>query len=208
MDYFNEQEREKQKKFSAWRDRFFTPIVQMFIAAGLSPNAVTALGILWLVIAALLPGEYLPLIALLVVAYVLFDGIDGPLARATSRAHPGGSLVDIVADQLGVVVLPAAATFHYGADGASAVAFSTGYVIFIAFAVLTNEMKVAIPPYVRIKYFFYGVYALGFIGYGMVVSGFMAIFGIYYWVMSFIALHRIHMHYDELHAQTRVDDRK
>ncbi len=63
----------------------------------------------------------------------------GHWQEKTGRAHSGGSLVDIVADQLGVVVLPMAAVYHFGIDGVVAVLFSTAYVVFIVFAVYANE---------------------------------------------------------------------
>lgn len=126
------------------------------------------------------------------------DGIDGPLARATNRAHDGGSIVDIVADQLGIVVLSASAIWHIGVQGVFALIFSTSYITFIVFVIFTSEKKIAIPSFFRSKYMFYVFYYFGLIGFIDTVNIFMIVFGVYYWIMSFVTLRLIYYYYDGL----------
>lgn len=57
MDYFNEDERQKQQEFAAWRDRALKPVISIFTALRLSPNHITILAIILLVIGVSLPVE-------------------------------------------------------------------------------------------------------------------------------------------------------
>ncbi|MCB1657802.1 MAG: CDP-alcohol phosphatidyltransferase family protein [Pseudomonadales bacterium] len=198
MDYFNHEEREKQKKFSNWRDKHLKSLLKALTSLNVSPNAITIIGVLLLAIAATLSKEYIFFVAIFLILYVAFDGIDGPLARYQSKAHTGGALIDISADQMGVVILPIAAIYHFNINGISSVLFSTGYVVFIAFSIFLNEKSIKTAKYVRVKYPFYVLYFLELVFNFNFLDKFMMIFGFYYWIMIFLTLRVIYNYYDTL----------
>lgn len=200
MDYFNEKERAKQKKFAAVRDRIFAPVVALLVRYNVTPNQVSMAGVVLLLAACLVPAGLPVLIALGVGLYVLCDGVDGPLARAQGRSHSGGSLIDIVADQLGVVFLPAAACHHFGAWAPGMVVFASFYLIFIALVVYANGINVPLRGFIRTKYFFFGLYVLSAFMQTDYVTYFGTASGVYYMIETFLVLRRIYAHHDALHA--------
>lgn len=199
MDYFNNKERESQKKFRNFRDKFFSNLVKGMKKANIRPNHISFLGVLFLIMAALLTKEYWILITLLLLLYVLMDGIDGPLARATGNTHNGGALVDIFSDQLGVVIIPIAAIYHLNVDGIVSLLFSTGYLSIIALVTYENELEnYKARSFLRVKYFVYVLYV-----FSLVLSSSSYLFymflisGIYYWLESFFRVFSIHKFFDE-----------
>ncbi|MGE4291761.1 MAG: CDP-alcohol phosphatidyltransferase family protein [Desulfovibrio sp.] len=195
MDYFNKDEREKQQAFAARRDRIFSPIINGLVALGATPNQVTGVGVAFLMVACLLPNSLAVASATCIALYVFCDGLDGPLARRSGNAHPGGSLVDIVADQLGVVFLSAAAVHHLNAWGPAMVVFACSDLIFIGLVVYANALEVKLRKFIRAKYIFFLLY-LGSLSLSRdLVTYFCAGFSVYYSVEAFEALYRIYNHH-------------
>lgn len=77
------------------------PIVHVLARAGVTPNMLTAAGLVGNVGAAVLAayGEFLPA-GLIVLAASSLDVLDGALARATNRATDFGSVFDSVIDRV------------------------------------------------------------------------------------------------------------
>lgn len=196
MDYFHEEERAFEKRFAASRDRFFQPFVRRLMAVGVTPNQISLLGILVLAAACVAPFHYWPLMAAGILLYCFCDAIDGPLARVRGKTHDGGSLVDILADQTGVVFIPAAATWHLGTNGAAAVLFTAVYLLFIALVLYANGLKVELPKFYRMKYFLYGIYGVSMIFRTDGVIWFCLIFGLYYLVMVVVTTRLIYLHFE------------
>ena len=201
MDYFNTEERAKQKAFAARRDRIFTPAIKLLIRYEATPNQVSVAGVAFLMLTCLLPPSFVYLAVGGMALYVLCDGIDGPLARQTGNAHEGGSLVDIISDQLGVVFLPAAAIYHLGAWGPAMVLFACFYLIFIALVVYANGMGVVMRKFLRTKYFFFLLYLASLYFEKDLVTYFCGVCAVYYMVESFEAVRRIYTHQDIRHRE-------
>jgi Phosphatidylglycerophosphate synthase len=197
LDSFNKKERRTQKAFAVMRDKLFTPLVILLQKIGVTPNQVTLLGVVFLVLACLVPPDWYKVAIVFVVLNVTCDGIDGPLARRKGLAHPGGSLVDIVADQLGVVFLPAAAIYHLNAFGPVMLLFSSAYLLFIGLVVYANELGLEVRLFIRSKYPFYVLYL--FCLYQRVdwVTYFCGAFVLYYSVESFFTLRKIYRYFGE-----------
>ena len=200
MDYFNEKERAQQKKFATLRDMLFNPLVTLLLLGRISANQVSCAGIAFLLIACALPPDHPVLISLGISLYVICDGIDGPLARAKQRSHPGGALIDTIADQMGVVFLPAAACHHFGAWAPGMVIFASFYLAFIALVIYANGIRVPLRGFIRTKYYFFCLYMLS----AFVMKDYVTLFGtasgIYYMIQTFFVLRRIYMHHDAIHA--------
>ena len=197
MDHFHDTEREIERRFTAGRDRFFMPVIKILIKAGVQPNLISALGVLFLLAACLQPAEYFYLTIVLLILYILCDGLDGPLARAMDRAHEGGSLVDILADHAGVIFVPAASIYHLGARGEAALVFSSVYLVFIGLVLYANELGVSLKRFFRLKYILYLLYVLSLILKKDLVSYLYIVLGIYYMVEIIDVLRRIYRFFEE-----------
>ncbi|MER3421205.1 MAG: CDP-alcohol phosphatidyltransferase family protein [Chloroflexota bacterium] len=100
--------------------RLLDPAVRAAARAGLSPNAVTALGFAGNGIAALLAARgWLPAAGGLMLVSSLLDLVDGALARTTDRVSRFGAVFDAVLDRyaeavvlLGIVVYQAERQAH------------------------------------------------------------------------------------------------
>ena len=85
-------------------------LVQLLIPTGISPNAVSVLGVVMMASAAacyaLLPWPWSACVGVLFhTAWHVFDGADGELARRTGRASPDGEIVDGICDHVSHVIL-------------------------------------------------------------------------------------------------------
>lgn len=199
MDYFNKTERETQLRFASKRDRIFRPVVTLLVRLGTTPNQVSLVGLVLLLAGAACPARLYPLMMILVILYVVSDGVDGCLARVTGKTGEGGSLVDIVVDQAGPVVIAAASTLHVPTMPALAVLFSNAYLITIGLFLYINNNNIEIKFTIyRIKYLFYITYALCFIIKFDVLSYFMGLASIYYVIIIAVLLNIICKHYDNL----------
>lgn len=197
MDYFNPQEQSWRHTFESLRDRVFGPLVSLLARNGVKPNQVTLAGVVSLLGACIFSPEHAWTATALMALYVLCDGMDGPLARRTGRVHPGGALMDIVADQLGVALLPAAAVHHFGAWGPGMVLFASFYLVFIALVVYANRTGVPLRVFLRLKYVFFLLYLASLHLNRDLVSVPCTLFAVYYFVEIQNVLLRIHRHHEK-----------
>ena len=192
IDYFHEKERAELLVLAAKRDKAFSPVIGLLARLRVTPNMISAAGVLFLLAACLPPPPWHRLVAACLVCYVLCDGLDGPLARRLGAAHAGGSLVDIIADQAGVAFLAAAAIVHLDALGPVMVLYSSSYLGFIALVCYANSLKVQLRRFFRTKYFFFGLYWLSLVLRLDLVTHFAAAFAAYYLLEILLTLRRIY----------------
>lgn len=195
MDYFNPEEKSWRQTFNTLRDTAFRPLVGALVRFGVSPNQVTLIGVIFLLAATFSSNAWSATI--LMALYVLCDGLDGPLARANGKLHPGGALMDIVADQMGVVFLPAAAIEHLGAWGPGMLLFAAAYLVFIALVVYANELRVRLRLFFRLKYLFFLLYLASLHLGRDLVTWPCTVMAVYYLAGIQNVLIRIHRHFDQ-----------
>jgi len=98
--------------------RFADPVALAVARTGLTPNAVTALGLAGsLGAAALVAGGYFLIGGLLVLAAAALDLLDGALARATGRVTAFGGVFDATLDRMGEAAVLGAVLFHFSEGG-------------------------------------------------------------------------------------------
>lgn len=83
--------------------RVLTPLAGALLRAGVSPDAVTVVGTLVVVVTALwaFPTGHLFLGALLIALFALTDSLDGVMARQSGRSGPWGAFLDSTLDRFG-----------------------------------------------------------------------------------------------------------
>ncbi|GAA4433345.1 CDP-alcohol phosphatidyltransferase family protein [Georgenia halophila] len=79
----------------------FGPLARLLVRAGVSPDVVTVTGTVLTAAVALtlLPMGHLTAGALAVTAVVIFDNLDGQMARLTGRESPWGAFLDSTMDR-------------------------------------------------------------------------------------------------------------
>ncbi|WP_277210071.1 phosphatidylinositol phosphate synthase [Isoptericola croceus] len=89
-------------RLRATMQRLFTPLANLLIRWGVSPDAVTVAGTVVVTVLALtlLPTGHLTLGALLIGLFVLTDSLDGVMARASGRSGPWGAFLDSTLDRV------------------------------------------------------------------------------------------------------------
>jgi phosphatidylinositol phosphate synthase len=94
-------------------NRVTEPLGRWLVARGITPNAVTVAGTAGSVAAALwfLPRGQLFIGTLVVTLFVLFDLVDGAMARARGRGTPFGAVLDSTCDRIADGALFAALTW-------------------------------------------------------------------------------------------------
>lgn len=194
MDYFNEEERSFQLSVRKWRDASLDPLLRLLAARGITPTHVTlaAIPLLLVGVSAGPDHPWVPMVFLL--AYCLMDGIDGPLARRTGTASEGGALLDIAVDQLGVVVVSAAAIHHLSSNGPATLIFACFYLAVIALLLYGARLGVPGRHVVRVKYPLYVVYCLAFLFQMDLITLFVFLFAPYYVVISALLLRDVCQH--------------
>jgi CDP-diacylglycerol---glycerol-3-phosphate 3-phosphatidyltransferase len=99
--------------------RVIEPIARALLRAGVSPDAVTVLGTVGVVAAAIgfgARGEFL-VAALVVAVFALVDTLDGTMARLRGYSTRFGALLDSVMDRIGDGAVFGALVFWYATSG-------------------------------------------------------------------------------------------
>jgi CDP-diacylglycerol---glycerol-3-phosphate 3-phosphatidyltransferase len=119
-----------------------TPVAVALGAMGLTPNALTMIGFVGTIVAAIAAGyQSWVLAGVLLIAFGIFDLFDGTLARATGRASALGAFLDSTFDRWGEGLV------YIGiAGGCIGAGFGTGAVL--AAAAMTSAFMVS---YTRAK---------------------------------------------------------
>ena len=91
------------ERFRAGAARLITPLARLLNARGVSPDLVTALGTLGVILAALVcfPQGWLWQGALLVTFFLLADMLDGQMAKMNGTSSAWGAFLDSTLDRLG-----------------------------------------------------------------------------------------------------------
>ncbi|MCK5063961.1 MAG: CDP-alcohol phosphatidyltransferase family protein, partial [Candidatus Fermentibacteraceae bacterium] len=89
--------------------KLLIPVIRLLIATGISPFAVTALGLLLTVVASWLvwDGKYITGVVVLIIGSIL-DAVDGELARKKGIESKAGAVFDSSCDRIGEIFLFAA----------------------------------------------------------------------------------------------------
>lgn len=123
----------------------FGPLARRLVRAGVSPNTVTVIGTLLLVVAALslFPTGHLAIGALVIGAVVLCDSIDGIMARESGHSTRFGSFLDSTLDRVadGAIFIGLTLYFVRFESGAWQLAGLTAAVACLTLSVLVSYAR-------------------------------------------------------------------
>ncbi len=109
------------ERFRAFWAKVFTPVAQLFLRLGISPDAVTVTGTLGLCAGALVffpRGDFLVGV-LVCTAFVFSDLVDGLMARISGQSSSWGAFLDSTLDRFGDAAIFAGLALYYVGPGDS-----------------------------------------------------------------------------------------
>lgn len=107
------------KHLRALASRVLDPLARFLLRLGISPDAITVIGTLGAVVGALgfIARGHLFAGTMIITFFVLFDVIDGAMARASGRSGPWGAFLDSVLDRYADGAVFAALTWYLVTQG-------------------------------------------------------------------------------------------
>ena len=110
------------ERFRATWTALFAPVVRLLLRLGVSPDAVTVVGTLGVVVGALVffPRGQLLAGVLFITAFVFSDMVDGAMARQSGRTSPFGAFLDSTLDRLGDAAIFGGLAMYYVGPGDNA----------------------------------------------------------------------------------------
>lgn len=160
LNYFSDSERGSIKKFEEWRTRILQPISRILAAIGVTPNMISAFGMLMLIgfIAFI---RLNPLYAILFLAlHVILDAFDGSLARYMKLDSNAGALVDMICDHTGMVIVTTTLVYQGFIQGTIGLLYVYLYTLMIVCIIVLNRFGMALRFVIRTKYFLYALVAM------------------------------------------------
>lgn len=135
------------------RGRLFGPMLGLLVKLKITANHLTLLSLVTgLAFCPVFLWGSKVAAFLLLVAHVLLDGLDGPLARYTGRASNKGSFTDTMADQI-VVTFATVAMIHAGRAGIwPGSLYIFFYSLVVAFAMVRNALAIPYSWLVRPRF--------------------------------------------------------
>ena len=99
--------------------KVMTPLADLLLARGVSPDVVTVTGTVAVVVAALTldPTGHLLAGTLVITAFVLTDSLDGVMARRSGRTSHWGAFLDSTLDRFGDAAIFAGLLLWFTGDG-------------------------------------------------------------------------------------------
>src|SRR3954465_15886451 len=109
------------ERFRQFWTNVWAPLGNLFLRWGISPNTVTFVGTVGVVVGALafFPRGQLLVGVLVITAFVFSDMIDGAMARESGRTSPFGAFLDSTLDRLGDAAIFGGLAMYYVGPGAS-----------------------------------------------------------------------------------------
>ncbi len=103
-----------------WSRGIINPIVRLVSRTGISPNGVTVIGFLLMVVVGLVLSQgYLRLAGVLLIVAAFFDAIDGALARMQDRVTHFGAFFDSTLDRYAEAAVLLGVLVYYLRQGAN-----------------------------------------------------------------------------------------
>lgn len=108
-------------RFRSLFTKLFSPLVDLLLRLGVSPDAVTVVGTLGVVTGAVVffPRGQLLVGVLVITLFVFSDLVDGTMARRSGRVSPFGAFLDSTLDRIGDAAIFGGLAMYYVGPGDS-----------------------------------------------------------------------------------------
>jgi phosphatidylglycerophosphate synthase len=160
LNYFSEKEKKSMRRFKEGRTKFFMPICRILMRLGITANAISYF-LLFILIGFIYFVESNPILAcVFLLAHVLLDALDGPLARLMKQDGNSGAFTDILCDHTGMAVVIITLIYVNLVSPFLAAIYIYLYTIMIIFVIVRNKMKIPAKLIFRTKYYMYILYGI------------------------------------------------
>jgi len=147
-------------RFADWRTKLLKPFVPLLDLLGMTPDLLSYLAVSMLLPLIFVFTSHPKLGTLLIICYMLIDGVDGAYARIKQATTEGGALTDILCDQLGLIVI-GLCSIHYGLLKPTWGAFYLCiYIAMICLVVYQNKLGLKVKGVLRTKYVLFLLYVI------------------------------------------------
>lgn len=160
LNYFSDKEQKVQKDFAKKRTTLLIPVIKILDKTKVTPDFISYLALFLLIPFSFYFKSFPILSSVIIICYVLLDGIDGSLARYQNKDNLGGAFTDIVVDQMGLVVIIGNLIFYEMITPTVAYYYGILYIVMIAFSVVQNALNISMQKLIRTKYIVYLLYIL------------------------------------------------
>lgn len=179
LNYFSESERKSIKRFAQFRDKSLLPIIKLLDVLKFTPDSLSLLSLLVLSGFIYFANKNIYYALIFVVIHVIFDSLDGGLARYQKSASNKGAIFDIVVDQTAMVIGVLTLIYFSMIDPFWSAFYMVSYIIMITFLVLLNALKNPVRYIIRTKYFFFIILFIDAYFETNLLRPFLIIFSIY-----------------------------
>jgi len=157
MNYFAKNEQKKMSNMATSKTSLFSPILKILDSLWVTPDVLSLLWMISIILAWLSIWYNLLLAFILLILHIIFDWLDGSLARYKNIDSNAWAFVDIVVDQSWLVILCLALIYHNISDPFFIATYVSTYIIMIIFLIYSNQLDRPIPFVVRTKYVAFGL---------------------------------------------------
>lgn len=196
LNYFGSNEAASQARFADFRTRLSLPLLRVLAPLGVTANHLT--------LASALCGLFFGLGVVLKVQeswiflglHLLFDSLDGSMARFRGECTRMGSLYDIITDHVAMLVICAALPLVSPNPWSFCALYTLSYCVMVGLLVYGNDIGVKNNFVLRTKWPFFGLATLNcWWALDTLIDWSLLAFSCINILVGFVALVRIHRHY-------------
>jgi len=179
LNYFSEKEQKAVKKFTDFRTNLAKPLLSIFDMLKITPNMLSGFSFLSIFGFAYFINKNIYLAVLFIVIHVIFDSLDGSLARYKKMTSNSGALIDIFVDQSAIIIGILSAVYYSIIDSFWGALYIVFYVLMIVLLVILNYKNHSVKFVLRTKYFFFLMLLIDAYFKVEIINYFLMIVGIY-----------------------------
>jgi phosphatidylglycerophosphate synthase len=153
--FFTEIEKKSNEKFRRIRTKFFKPLLKKIDKLGLRPGHVTMLSALSVLGFIIFARTNLIVAFIFIVVHLLFDGLDGSLARFQKKTSVKGAYLDIFVDHFVLTVITLTLINYYYIEIAWGLTYIISYLLMIYALLILNRSQNKIIYVLRSKLILY-----------------------------------------------------
>lgn len=192
--YLSDFEDKYFNKFRAWKDRRWRFLVVILANLGIKPIWLSLAGLLCSALTFFWLGKSAGMVLFLLILSVVFDNLDGSLARFLGKKDEKGAWVDLFCDNLGLVLVVLFSIFHGVVDGFLGASYVINYLFMLVAMFIFQYLKKPGILVFRSKYWFYGCFLVLLLG-ADVFEPFLVFMTVYMLVMNIFLYKKL---YDQI----------
>ncbi|MCH2038384.1 MAG: CDP-alcohol phosphatidyltransferase family protein [Rickettsiales bacterium] len=150
---------EKEASFMKWgqdiRATMLKPLLLLLVKCRITADILTLLSLLSGLAGAIALYHSVPLGLSLILLHVIFDGIDGPLARMTQTDSNEGSFTDTMSDQLVIAAVGVVLIDLQIVSALAGLLYILSYTVVVGFAMVRNALAIPYSWLIRPRFMVY-----------------------------------------------------